>query len=229
MKRKFIFSIRGISLVLVTLIFYSISTSVSAVPPGACHPWPQCKDEGGGDPPEPPTTEAGWNDAFILEGLRDCWLGSMNPDGTTGHYKCDLSPSSGINFSLPAPDFESYKGGYAGLCEEFGARVMTPNTNYAYAWGDKPCVSGSCEIHVLHWFYGYDVHGIEGIGLINLDAYGMTANDFESNPFAVSQVVSIFEVNLTLRPEGKNRTIATCKWDAKIDGASFISNPDVDE
>lgn len=87
--------------------------------------------------------------------------------------------------------------------------------------GDKPCISGSCEAHILNWFL--ENHGIEGVGLINLDAYGMTTVDFVSNPFAVDQVVDVLEVNLTLKAEGKNRTNATCKWNESIADANFES------
>jgi hypothetical protein len=182
---------------------------------------PKCT--GGGAPPEQPDTEAGWGGNYLFENsLRGCHLGDMKPDGTVGHYKCDLGTS--ITFNLPVvPDDWTIRGGDPGLCGLFMNVSMTPDTNYAYAWGDKPCLPGSCEIHILNWFYENE---IDGVGLINLDAYGWATNAlFDSNPFAVPQVVDVYEINLTLKAEGKNRTIATCKWgESLVNGPVFVSD-----
>ena len=185
---------------------------------------PQCN---GGVDPEGPNTLAGWSGDYLSEQLRGCHLGDMHPDGTFGHYKCDLNEQAVISFDLPQlPDFETYKGGVQGLCAKFDDIWMAPNTNYVYAWGDKPCVSGSCEIHILNWFYESENEnqGIEGVGLINLDAYGWTREEFDSIPFAEDQLVDVYEINLTLKAEGKNRAIATCKWIFEPSEIFFVSN-----
>jgi hypothetical protein len=195
-----------------------------AAPPGdRCTPWPECRDDGGGDPPSGEIadndTVAGWaNTSPRISELaaRTCWLESAQSNGDGGHYVCPLGTA--VNFGLDPGQEIDKKGNPVvpsdALCSSMGTISMTP-THYPYNWAGDCTSSVGCRVRVRNWFANND-HPSPRVGVITVDGFATVAETSNPNPFADdfsgADAIQMDEVIITFKGAGTNRNEAVCRW-----------------
>ena len=238
----------GILLGSLFLLIFGYTNSSFAAKPTCPSDHPSC-DDGGGDPPAEPIfegdTRAHWSltAAPVWEGTpRICSLESAATNGSSGHYVCDLTVPTDVNFQLGLGTEIDKKGNPVdpsdALCSSMGSTtvpvVLTP-THYPYDWSGT-CTDGGCDVQVLNWFApdaNINRPDPDRTGLVILTGSGTIPNPTSNaNPYADYFVspgtgIQIDEVVVTFKANGKNRNEAVCRWGAAegLSGLEFNSVP----
>jgi hypothetical protein len=118
------------------------------------------------------------------------------------------------------------------MCNNFKAWTWD-NSSYNYIWNGD-CTAGDCWFHIFNW--AFESHAItepttlpEPVGLLWVEAFAQLPADFpettEPNPYVEPLELWIDEVLVIYKALGKNRTMATCRFNPGPGEVRFFSEP----
>jgi hypothetical protein len=113
----------------------------------------------------------------------------------------------------------------SGFCDAFSGLSMAPNSTYESDWNGFCTSDDGCDVRVQNWFFkATEDPSLSGTGLIKLEAFGRVSGATNPNPFADTQDIRIDKVLITIKGDGRDKTVAICRYFDP--DATFHSEPE---
>lgn len=198
---------------------------------------PDCAGLGGGSGEIPlPDNNAGWRgavrdvDSAGLDTTRTCVNEAANPDGSNIVYKCSYANEfPKVIIDLDGISWEqTRRRGDPSLCDFFDEPVeFTPLTHYDFRILERcPAGAEACETRALNWSFESAAAVARGVGLIRFEAFGDATGAMDNpNPFSEAQVLDIFEIIVSFKQLGNDKTLAICHYEPAAGEVEFHTFP----